>query len=109
MPLSDSDDSDDELLKGSVFGGSRASKRKMARDEAAKKKKRMDQMNALLNNGRIKLEQENRMDKISEENKNLKEDDDLEDETKTTSTDKGNDAGHTKGSSSASSSTAACF
>ena len=68
--MSDSDDSDDDLLRP-VFGGSRASKRKIARDEAAKKKKRMDQMNALLNNGRIKLEQENRMDKISEENKNL--------------------------------------
>ena len=106
MPLSDSDDSDDELLKGSVFGGSRASKRKMARDEAAKKKKRMDQMNALLNNGRIKLEQENRMDRVCQQNKHLMKDDDLDDETKTTSTDKGeegNDDGHTKGSSSASS------
>ena len=67
--LSDSD-SDDELMT-SVFGTTRCSKRRKEKDEETKKKIRMAQMNALLDNGRIKLERESRMDKLCQQNNEL--------------------------------------
>ena len=75
---SDSDDDSDDDLLTSVFGTSRASKRKDAKDEAAKKKKRMAQMNALLDNGKVKLERENRMDKLCQENNDMMLDENLD-------------------------------
>jgi hypothetical protein len=76
--MSDSDDDSDDDLLTSVFGTSRASKRKNAKDEAAKKKKRMAQMNALLDNGKVKLERENRMDKLCQENNDMMRDESLD-------------------------------
>lgn len=58
----------------SIFGASRSSKRRNTKNEEAKKEKRLSQMNALLDNGKVKLERENRMDKISQENKKLMRD-----------------------------------
>ena len=98
--MSDSDDSDDDLLE-SVFGGSRSSKRSIAKDEADRKRKRMAQMNALVDNGKVKLERENRMDKLCLKSNNLIRDDGLDEEKndKTTNDDgSGNDATSAKAS-----------
>ena len=77
--LSDSDesDSDDDLLT-SAFGISRSAKRKIAKDEEAKKKRRMAQMKALLDNGKVKLEQENRMDELCQQNIDLMREESLD-------------------------------
>ena len=98
--MSDSDDDSDDDLLPSVFGTSRASKRKSAKDEAAKKKKRMAQMNALLDNGKVKLERENRMDKLCQENNDMMLDESLD--RKKIDKNNGNDEG--KSSSDATSS-----
>mmetsp|Transcript_9887 Transcript_9887/g.24038 ORF Transcript_9887/g.24038 Transcript_9887/m.24038 type:complete len:825 (+) Transcript_9887:180-2654(+) len=68
---SDSDSDSDGELMTPVFGTTRCSKRRKTKDEETKKKKRMAQMNALLDNGRIKLERESRMDKLCEQNNEL--------------------------------------
>ncbi|VEU39973.1 unnamed protein product [Pseudo-nitzschia multistriata] len=76
--LSDSDDSDDDELFADAFSASRSSIRRSARDAEAKKKKRMAQMNALFDDGRIKLQRESRMDEIHRRNSDLLRDNDLE-------------------------------
>ncbi len=69
LELSDSDDSDDELLARASI--SRSSKRRQALDEAARKKERMEKMQQLLKNGKKNLERENRMGKLCQENNDV--------------------------------------
>lgn len=87
MSDSDDEDSDDDLLI-SVFGIS-SSKRKNSRDEEKKKKKRMAQMNALLDNGKVKLERENRMDDLCRQNNELMKNEGLRSKNNDRSNDEG--------------------
>ena len=74
----DSDDDSDDDLMNPVFATGRSSKRGSANDAEAKKKKRMAQMNALLDSGKAKLERESRMDEIHQNNIMLLRDDSLD-------------------------------
>lgn len=88
--LSDSDDDSDDDLFTSPFATSKSSKRRVAKDEEAKKKKRMAQMSALLDSGRVKLERENRMEKLCQENIDLMRDESLDGKKNGNCIDEGN-------------------